>query len=414
MREDLDRLMQENNVDLLLILGGMMHNPAMTWFTGVGNALSLTLIKPVGHQPVLFANVLEAAEAEKTGIKTICTNTFPRSEAMKQSNGDLFLTRAYELRWILQQLNLDETLRVAIYGRTELHSTLPAIDHLRHLMPGLALVPQSEIDVIQQAKLTKDASELARIKLVGERVVSIVTEIRQTLANSDVRDGTLLKSDGSVLTIGDMHARIRALVAEKGLECPEGFIFANAADAGYPHSAGNPEAPIRLGETIVFDFYPCEQGGGYYYDFTRTWCPGFAADEVRRDYDAVKQVFYSVIDSISVNTTYTAYQKQACDMFQALGHATLQSDPATRNGYCHSLGHGIGMQVHEFPIARLIPEPFDELKPGLVFTIEPGLYYPEKNYGIRIENTFYMDSNGEVVECVPYSDDLVIEMKAGK
>lgn len=411
MREDLDELMLNEKIDALLIVGGLMHNPAMTYFTGIANGLNMTLIKPQGKEPTLFANVLEAAEAETTGIKTICTNTFPRNEALEKSGGDLQKTRALELQWMFEQAGVAPDARVSVYGQVELHRALAEMDNLRALMPEMKLLAGSAVDVIQQAKLTKGPQELERIRGVGRKVVEIVKEVRQTLARSKAENGILRKADGSELLIGDMHRLILRLVAEHGLECPEGFIFANGADAGYPHSSGNPAAPIRQGETIVFDFYPCERGGGYFYDFTRTWCPGFAPEEIRKDYDTVKHVYYASIDGITSGTPFAHYQKQACDMFESQGHPTLQSDPQTRNGYCHSLGHGIGMQVHELPISRLKPEPYDELKPGLVFTIEPGLYYPEKNYGIRIENTFHINAAGELEECVPYSDDLVIEME---
>ena len=105
------------------------------------------------------------------------------------------------------------------------------------------------------------------------------------LTSCDVReDEVLLNEDGSPLTVGDVHSKIRLWVAEHGAELPSGFIFAIGRDAGVPHSAGNPTDLMKLGQTIVFDIYPAEAGGGYYYDFTRTWSLGYATPEAQELY----------------------------------------------------------------------------------------------------------------------------------
>ena len=90
----------------------------------------------------------------------------------------------------------------------------------------------------------------------------------------------MVKPNGDPLTIRDVKQRINLWLSERGAENPEDTIFAIGRDAGVPHSSGNPMTSLRLGQTIVFDIYPCEAGGGYFYDFTRTWCLGYAPDEV--------------------------------------------------------------------------------------------------------------------------------------
>ncbi len=68
-----------------------------------------------------------------------------------------------------------------------------------------------------------------------------------------------------------------------------------------PHSAGNPDDLLRLGQTIVFDIYPCEAGGGYFYDFTRTWSLGYATPEAQELYDQVKAVYDRLQDEFDLN-----------------------------------------------------------------------------------------------------------------
>ena len=60
--------------------------------------------------------------------------------------------------------------------------------------------------------------------------------------------------------LDDMKGKINLWLAERGVEPAEGFIFAIGRDAGVPHSTGNPTDLMRLGQTIVFDIYPAEQG----------------------------------------------------------------------------------------------------------------------------------------------------------
>ena len=88
---------------------------------------------------------------------------------------------------------------------------------------------------------------------------------------------------------------IDLLLAEAGVENPEGIIFSIGRDAGIPHSVGNPEDRIAVGKTIVFDIYPCQAGGGYFYDMTRTWCVGHVPDEVLAVYQDVRDCYDEMV-----------------------------------------------------------------------------------------------------------------------
>ncbi len=114
-------------------------------------------------------------------------------------------------------------------------------------------------------------------------------------------DELLVHKDGTPLTIGQVKSRIDLWVAEYGAENPEGTIFAMGHDAGVPHSTGNASDPLRFGQTIVFDFYPCEAQGGYYYDITRTWCLGYATDEALALYEDVLFVYHQVRSQLRLN-----------------------------------------------------------------------------------------------------------------
>jgi Xaa-Pro aminopeptidase len=75
------------------------------------------------------------------------------------------------------------------------------------------------------------------------------------------------------------------------------------------------------------------------------------------------------------------------------------------------LGHGVGLAVHEKPFSGMGASALDILKPGVVFTIEPGLYYPSRKMGVRLEDTLYATETGEFEVCANYPLDLVIPLK---
>jgi Xaa-Pro aminopeptidase len=98
-------------------------------------------------------------------------------------------------------------------------------------------------------------------------------------------------------------------------------------------------------------------------------------------------------------------------MFSSHGHPTIKEDPKTQQGYVHSLGHGIGLNVHERPWSGVTSDDKDYLLPGTVFTIEPGLYYPDKGMGVRIEDSFWTRPDGKIELLADYPRDLILPIK---
>jgi Xaa-Pro aminopeptidase len=300
---------------------------------------------------------------------------------------------------------------IAIYGQTDAGSAYAIFTTLQKAMPGLTLVGELGDSTLLEAMATKDESEVERIRRMGQVTTAVVAQVSDFLTSHPVKDGMLVKADGQPLTIGDVKSRINLWLAERGVENLEGTIFAIGHDAGVPHSAGNPDDLLRLGQTIIFDIFPCEAEGGYYYDLTRTWCLGYAPDEVLALYEDVLTVYNRIISELRVDMPCKEYQQRTCELFEARGHATIKTNPQTQEGYVHGLGHGVGLNVHERPWFGLSANDVDRLAPGVVVTIEPGLYYPARGMGVRLEDTIWVRPDGQMDVLAKYPLDLVLPMK---
>jgi len=412
MRSDLDALMQSRKMDALLIFGDAEHNPAMYYFVGGGHVSGALLIKKAGKEPVLFYNDMERDEAAKSGLKTVSFSEFPVSAFEEQANGDRLLANALRFKKILEEYGLSGG-RVALYGKVEISLLFGIMLKLVQLMPEVEFIGEGMGNTtLLYAMETKDDVEVARIRQMGAVTTTVVKLVQDYLTSREVReDEVLLKEDGTPLTIGDVKGKITLWLAERGALAVEGLIFAIGRDAGVPHSAGDPQDLMTLGKTIVFDIFPAEQGGGYFYDFTRTWSLGYAAPEAQALYDQVQEIYNKVVENLDLNASFVDYQRMTCEYFESKGHKSQLSTTAPLDGYVHSLGHGVGLNIHERPASGLTAGADNILKPGVVITIEPGLYYPEKGMGFRIEDTYWVRHDGKVELLAEYPYDFVLPMK---
>jgi Xaa-Pro aminopeptidase len=282
---------------------------------------------------------------------------------------------------------------------------------LQKRLPEITLLGDVSGELLGEAMATKDADEIERIRRMGQLTTEVVGKAADFLTGQAVRDGVLVLPDGSPLTVGRVKGLIDLWLAERGAENPEGAIFAVGRDGGVPHSSGNPRDALRLGQPIVFDIFPCEAGGGYFYDLTRTWCLGYAPEAVQAAYEQVLRVYETVTSELKTGLAFNHFQRRACDLFEAMGHPTIQSSPDTEEGYVHGLGHGVGLKIHERPFSRETALAADVLQPGMVVTVEPGLYYPERGYGVRLENTFAILADGRFEVLADYPFDLVLPVR---
>jgi Xaa-Pro aminopeptidase len=309
--------------------------------------------------------------------------------------------------------------KVAVYGHVDQGVAHALLDAVEELNPAVQIVGEYNDSIFQLATATKDTAEVKRIRAVGKRTVAVVGETAEFLTSHRAQDGYLVRKDGARLTLGEVKTFINRRLLEHGVvDAEAGTIFAQGRDAGVPHSRGEARQAVALGKSLVFDIFPAEPGGGYFFDFTRTWCLGYAPDHVHAAYEQVAEIYRQTLKALKPGAPCRDYQTLVCDYFEARGHATIRTNPATTDGYVHSLGHGVGLYIHEAPSLSDRAGNAAVLQPGHVLTVEPGLYYPDHpqgGFGVRIEDTLWLNPRTlrfEILARYPY--DLVLPIKEAK
>jgi Xaa-Pro aminopeptidase len=410
MKTDLDHFMQEKELDAILVTGPGQHNPSMVYMTGGCQLTNADLIKKRGEQAVLFHYPMERDEAAKSGLKLKNLAEYNFNALLNQVNGNYLQAVVMRYKLMLEEVGV-KSGKVALYGKTELGSNFEVFSALQRDLSEITLQGELNNSSMMLARMTKDDQEIERIRKMGKLTTQVVSLTADYISSFTAKDDILYKPNGDPLTIGDVKGRINLWLAELGAENPEGTIFAIGKDSGVPHSSGSYEDLLRLGQTIVFDIFPCETGGGYFYDFTRTWCLGYAPDDVLELYNTVLSAYNTISTQLEVGKPFNHYQDLVCDIFASHGHPTINDNPTTQSGYVHSLGHGIGLNVHERPWSGISSDDKDCLLPGTVFTLEPGLYYPDKGMGVRLENSLWVQSDGKIEILADYPMDLVLPVK---
>ncbi len=404
MRADLDRLMEERGLDALVV-AGRADEPNMLYVLRGVPIQGAIFIKRRGEPGVVCHGTMERGEAAKTGLRTRNLGLYDWKELLGRAGGDPLEAKVLLLKRIFEDEGVKS--RVAFYGEMDQGAAYRLLGRLASALEGIEVVGEYGRSVLAAARETKDPDELARIREVGQATHRVVRKVLEFLRACDAKEGLVRRPDGEVLRVGDVKARIRTWLTEEGLE-DTGTIFAQGRDAGLPHSRGEPDRPVAAGQPVVFDIFPRPFGGGYHFDMTRTWCVGDVPEHVQRVYQDVYDCYRRVTDAMRAGVRCADLQRMACEFFESRGHPTVCSDPTTQVGYVHSLGHGVGLDVHEEP--RLSDHPGNEavLRPGMVVSVEPGLYYPDQGVGVRLEDVWAIGEDGLAVNLCDFPADLQV------
>ncbi|MCS7060833.1 MAG: Xaa-Pro peptidase family protein [Anaerolineae bacterium] len=416
MKSDLPELMRRRNLDALMIScpdGLAPVNTAFRYFIGSAHVThGHILIIRRGHEAdldcVLAHTAMERDEAARSGLRLHNLSQYDMREIYRSVDGDRLEAQVELIRRLFGDLGVRG--RVGFYGLDERGAAYLLLDALAKA-GFVEVVVEYENDILSEARSTKDAAEVAHIRQACQLTEQVIGATREFLRSHRIRGETLIRPNGEPLTVGDVKAFIRREEASLGLE-DAGCIFAIGRDAGVPHSVGTASDVIQLGRTIVFDIFP-RLPSGYHADITRTWCLGYAPDEVWQAYSLVQEVHDHVEGMLDSRRPSWEYNELACDLFEARGHPTPRLTPGTTEGYVHSLGHGFGLAVHEAPSMRLkaLTGHDAPLPAGSVITNEPGLYYPDKGWGVRLEDDYWLNSDGSVERLTTFDRALVIPLE---
>ena len=154
----------------------------------------------------------------------------------------------------------------------------------------------------------------------------------------------------------------------------EGVAFDTIAVSGknssLPHGVPT-EKPLENGDFLTMDFGAVYNG--YCSDMTRTVAVGYVTDEQQKVYDTVLKAQLSALKEIGPNKVCKEIDKIARDIINA----------EYEGCFGHGLGHSVGLEIHENPALNTRDETL--LKAGVIMTVEPGIYIPDK-FGVRIED----------------------------
>lgn len=266
---------------------------------------------------------------------------------------------------------------------------------------GVTLTPDKQL--FDDRRRVKNAAELAGIRRAQRAAEAAMARGRELLAAAEVRDG-LLVLDGEQLTCERIKAALDTVFGEHGCTAEEAIV-SHGPQTAVGHEVGS--GAIAAGEPVLFDLFPRDRESGCYADMSRTFVAGGAAPAELREWHALcREALDLVLSRVRAGVNGAELHRAVSELFHAHGHPTqVHKAPGTvlDRGYYHALGHGVGLDVHERPDLGLLG---DDLVPGDVIAVEPGLYRPGFG-GVRLEDLLLVTEDGcENLTDFPYDLEL--------
>jgi Xaa-Pro aminopeptidase len=294
---------------------------------------------------------------------------------------DEVVVRALQ-RWGIERAVVARDLPVAVADRLRDAGVAIAID-------GRA------VDSRRRIKTPAELEGIRRAQRAAEAGMAVAEEM---IRGAD-RDGGRLYRDGELLTAEAVRAAIRAACAAAGAPAPQGIMVVSVLSAG-GHDPGFGPLPADL--PIEIDLWPCDEESGCWADMTRTFVCGEVTDEVAHVRDVAREALEAARSAARPGVTGRALYDAAADVVERAGYPTQRTrtpGETLTSGFYFSLGHGVGLEVHEPP---LLGRNGEALVAGDVVTLEPGCYRPGFG-GCRLEDLVLVTDDGcEVLTDYPY------------
>lgn len=260
-------------------------------------------------------------------------------------------------------------------------------DRLRHA--GIEL--RVDEATFSDRRRVKHEAELAGVRNAQAAAEHGMGAARQLLRDATARDGVLHRGP-LPLTAEDVRERIRASCAAHGAPAPADLIVAAGAQGAAGHDPGS--GPLPEGVPIIVDLWPRDEASGCHADMTRTFVVGTVPDWVAEQHRLCLEALEASAAEVRAGVMAVDVYARACDVFEAAGHPTQRTKAPGEvllEGFFHSLGHGVGLDVHEAPLlGRAGRTP---LLAGDVLAVEPGTYRRGEG-GVRLEDLLLVTADG--------------------
>jgi Xaa-Pro aminopeptidase len=371
-----------------LFYGDTERSPAMRHElpAGIGDPFVLAIVDGVMHVALsdLDRPLVEAAApaAEVRGLRELGLFELI-DQGLRYHEIDLELASRSVARLGIREAVADPEMPVFIADRLRADGVVLHIDH----------------DAIAARRRVKSAAELAGIRRAQAAAEAGLRAAAGLLRRASP-EGDRLVVDGDVLTADAVRALIRAACQEHGAPAPTDLIVSSVWEGG-GHEPGSGPLPANL--PIVIDLWPRDEESTCFADMSRTFVVGEVPEAVRELEVLVRTALERSREAVRPGITGEALHAIACDLFEEAGHRTLRTGPGddAEEGFQFSLGHGVGLSVHEAP--SLGPTGRGELVAGDVVAIEPGLTVPGIGE-VRLEDLLLVTEDGsETLTRYPYA-----------
>ena len=244
---------------------------------------------------------------------------------------------------------------------------------------------------VDDRRRVKTPAELAGIRRAQKAAEAGMAAAERLIRGAGHENG-YLTHDGEVLTAEAVRAAIRATTAGHGAPAPPDVMVVSALSGG-GHDPGSGPLPADL--PIEIDLWPRDEQSGCWADMTRTFVNGTVTPDVATLRDVVREALEAARSAARPGITGRQLYDVAADVVERAGHPTQRTRKPGEildHGFYFSLGHGVGLEVHEAPGLGLAGD--HTLVAGDVIAIEPGIEGIDGIGGVRYEDLLLITEEG--------------------
>jgi Xaa-Pro aminopeptidase len=259
---------------------------------------------------------------------------------------------------------------------------------------------------VQSRRRAKQGRELDGVRAAQRAAEAGMTAAAALLSQAEPGPEGRLQLEGQELLAEQVRAALRSACAQAGASCPPDVMVSTVWNGG-GHDPGS--GPLPSGLPIQVDLWPRDEVSGCWADMTRTFVVGSPSPEhsalIAQQEELVTAALNDSFALVRPGVRGRDLFDAVCDRFEASGFRTQRTGPGEdeAEGFQFSLGHGVGLEIHEEPTLGIGHH--DELVAGDVLAIEPGLW-DRRIGGVRFEDLVLVTDDGyELLTQYPYSLD---------